>query len=281
MRALFMRFERVRIPKPGRERQMKATRATCVLSLAITCGLFAAFPSYAGCPDRQYESCFLGACACFPMLGGDIGRGAEHLKNEIKGQVAGPVIEGWIRQSRNDAMRGALPIPPHIRRALTGYASESSMNRVRYKIGDNGVANLAHVTFQLGWENPRAITLDDVVVFRGPSEANDIALWAHELVHVDQYSSWGIRDFAIRYARNNSGVEEPGYAKERGYAHWARSRGTAGGGHRPFGPTQPPPNLGAFCYTPFGRFGPGPFQPVGSHCWVPTNRGPIYGQVGR
>lgn len=231
-----------------------------------------------GCPSDQYEQCVLGACVCLPKIGGDVGRGAEHLKNEIKGQMGAPVIEPWIIQSRNDAMRGAMPIPPSVRQALTGYASEDSMNRVRYKIGDNGIANLAHLTMQMGWGDPQAITLIDVIVFRGPSEANDIALWAHELVHVDQYTSWGTRDFAIRYARNSNDVEAPAYQKGNGYAAWAQSRFSPPVSGAGFGfPLQ----TGAFCYTPYGRFGPGPVQPVGSPCVARTFQGVVQGTVGQ
>jgi hypothetical protein len=230
------------------------------------------------CPSDQYESCVLGACACLPKIGGDVGRGAEHLKNELKGQIGGNALAPYIQQSRNDAMRGAMPIPFHIRQTLTGYASEDSMNRVRYKIGDNGVANLAHLTMQMGWGDPQAITLIDVVVFRGPSEANDPALWAHELVHVDQYRDWGVHDFAIRYARNSNDVEAPAYAKGRDYWAWANTNG---------GPTANNPvgggsmaMSGAFCHTVFGRFGPGPVQPFGAPCFVDGPGGRMFGQVG-
>ncbi|TIM78229.1 MAG: DUF4157 domain-containing protein [Mesorhizobium sp.] len=242
--------------------------------LAVIFFLVAAPSQGLACPSDQYEECFLGACACFPKIGGDVGREAERLKKEFQGQVGGHALIPYIQQSRNDAMRGAQSIPPHIRQALTGYASEDSMNRVRYKIGDNGIVNLAHLTMQLGWDNPRAITLIDVVVFKGPSEAQDIALWAHELVHVDQYRDWGLRDFAIRYARDHDGVEAPGYAKERGYAQWAQSNGGIGPG------PVIQPQFGAFCHTPIGRFGPGPVQPMGAFCFVNTMNGPVNGQVG-
>jgi hypothetical protein len=108
------------------------------------------------------------------------------------------------------------------------------MNRVRYTIQDNGALNLAHLTFQLGMGDATAITLIDVVVFRGPSEADDIALWAHELHHVDQYRDWGVRDFAISYARNSDVVEAPAYAKGNGYWAWAaQNRGRGGPRRKP------------------------------------------------
>lgn len=42
--------------------------------------------------------------------------------------------------------------------------AENSMNKVRYKIGDNGFANLAHLLEQGGVAS--AVTLIDVIVFR-------------------------------------------------------------------------------------------------------------------
>jgi Domain of unknown function (DUF4157) len=151
---------------------------------------------------------------CLPKAGGDIANAAERLKKEFRGQLVGPALEAAINQSRNDAMNGALQIPPTMRQVLTGYASEDSMNRARYKIQDNGALNLAHLTLQLGIGHPTAITLNDVIIFRGPGEANDPGLWAHELVHVDQYHEWGVHDFAIRYSRDPDTVENPAYAKQ-------------------------------------------------------------------
>jgi hypothetical protein len=101
------------------------------------------------------------------------------------------------------------------------------MNRVRYKIGDNGFLNLAHVIEQGGFAS--AVTLIDVVIFRGPTEANDPSIWAHELTHVDQYQEWGVHSFAIQYARDYNGVENPAYGRGNGYWAWAQQRG---------GPTQ-------------------------------------------
>src|SRR5262249_26609331 len=127
----------------------------------------------------------------------------------------------------NTAINGAMPIPPQIRQQLTGYASEDSMNRVRSKIGDNGFANLAHLLEQGGFA--AAVTLIDVIVFRGPSEAADPSIWAHELTHVDQYRDWDVTSFAVQYARNWRSIEDPAYAKGDGYQAWAANSFTRGG----------------------------------------------------
>jgi hypothetical protein len=139
------------------------------------------------------------------------GQDVANAINELQASVlSGPTLEQAIIASHNTAINGAMPIPPQIRQPLTGYASEDSMNRVRYKIGDNGFANLAHLLEQGGLA--AAVTLIDVIVFRGPSEAADPSIWAHELTHVDQYREWGVHSFAVQYARNWRGVEDPAYA---------------------------------------------------------------------
>jgi hypothetical protein len=210
----------------------------------------------------------------------DVGNALNELQ---AGVLTGPALEQAIISSHNTAINGAMPIPLDVRQALTGYASEDSMNRVRYKIGDNGFANLAHLIEQGG--AAEAVTLIDVVIFRGPSEANDRSTWAHELTHVDQYRDWGVHSFAVQYARNWRSVEDPAYAKGNGFDAWYNQRqaNMPASNTLPATYTLPPSNtqpLGAFCYTRFGRFGPGPIQPQGSYCYVPLPQGNVPGQVG-
>jgi len=208
------------------------------------------------------------------------GQDVANAINELQASVlSGPTLEQAIIASHNTAINGAMPIPPQIRQQLTGYASEDSMNRVRYKIGDNGFANLAHLLEQGGVA--AAVTLIDVVVFRGPSEAADPSIWAHELTHVDQYRDWGVHSFAVQYARNWRSVEDPAYAKGNGYQAWVANSGNRIAGQFALPQSYPAPqSVGAFCYTQGGRFGPGPLQPVGSPCWANTQWGQFAGQIG-
>lgn len=217
--------------------------------------------------------------------GQDVGNAINELQASV---LSGPTLERAIIASHNTAINGAMRIPPQIRQQLTGYASEDSMNRAWYKIGDNGFVNLAHLLEQGGYA--AAVTLIDVIVFRGPSEAADLSIWAHELTHVDQYRDWGVHSFAVQYTRNWHSVEDPAYAKGNGYNAWAANRGNGMAGQ--FGmpqsypavlpPSYPAPqrNVGAFCYTQGGRFGPGPLQPVGNPCWANTQWGQLTGQIG-
>jgi hypothetical protein len=151
----------------------------------------------------------------------DVANAINQLQTSV---LSGPTLEQAIIASRNTAINGAIPIPPQIRQQLTGYASEDSINRVRYKVGDNGFANVAHLLEQGGLAS--AVTLIDVIVFRGPSEAADLSTWAHELTHVDQYRDWGVHSFAVQYTRNWHSLEDSAYAKGNGYLAWAANGST-------------------------------------------------------
>ena len=53
-----------------------------------------------------------------------------------------------------------------------------------------------------------AITLGEVILFRpGERGEADPRIWAHELVHVQQYDRWGVRGFAQRYTADHLAVE--------------------------------------------------------------------------
>lgn len=203
------------------------------------------------------------------------GQDVANAINELQAStLTGPALEQAIIASHNTAINGSMPIPPEIRQALAGYASEDSMNRVRYKIGDNGFVNLARLLEQGG--AAAAVTLIDVVVFRGPSEAADPSIWAHELTHVDQYAAWGVHSFAVQYTRNWHGVEDPAYAKGNGYQNWAANQGRTIGQ----GPGQQNPM--PYCATPAGSFGPDPALnvPAGTPCWHAFPNGQVVnGQV--
>ncbi|MNC70360.1 hypothetical protein D3C75_1211640 [compost metagenome] len=85
------------------------------------------------------------------------------------------------------------------------------LDAARYKISDNGQFSAATAMLQ----NPDvgAVTLIDIILFRDAQSAEqDIALWAHELKHVQQYQEWGVLGFAQRYTQDFNAVEAPAYA---------------------------------------------------------------------
>ena len=244
------------------------------LAITLTFGLLISY-AYA-CSDHEYEQCdpLKLACVCLPKVGGDIAADFERRKKEVRAQLGGPLLARYIKQSRNDGISGSSPIPENLRAVLTGYVPEQTLNRARYKIQDNGVLNLANLTLRMGFGHPTAITLDDLIVFRGPGEAANVTLWAHELFHVDQYRLWGVDDFAIRYVRDPDSVENPAYASQNGFMAWRTNAGPAFPG-----PPPPPPEYGSFCQTPSGRFGPGLSNLVGTPCFHNSPQGQIWGQV--
>lgn len=231
------------------------------------------------CPDDQYEQCgpFGIGCVCLPKVGGTVGKEAERIKNETRAQTAGPILEQWLVASRNSAIGSASPIPAHVRAALSGFVDERVLNRVRYKVGDNGILNLAGLTIAYGdfvtGQQAQAVALMDLVVFRDHHDAmNNLGLWVHELVHVRQYMDMGVRDFSIRYARNSGDLEGPAYQETPRFFSWSDGRGGRGGRGGAPPPGLPPPPIGApppgLPPPPLGLAPGTQMQPCG--CWGPA-----------
>ena len=77
-------------------------------------------------------------------------------------------------------------------------------------------------------QNPdiKAVTLVDIIVFRSAQMAEqDVALWAHELLHVQQYREWGSAGFAARYSRDFNAVEAPAYRRQAEVSRLLREQG--------------------------------------------------------
>ncbi|NQD77166.1 DUF4157 domain-containing protein, partial [Pseudomonas sp. CM27] len=99
------------------------------------------------------------------------------------------------------------------------------LDAVRYRVGDEQQMSAANVMLQ----NPdvNAVTLIDTIIFRRGSDAEDnVALWAHELKHVQQYQALGVDEFARRYTRNYDELEAPAYKVEAEVAKALRERGS-------------------------------------------------------
>lgn len=154
------------------------------------------------CPTGQIQVCLGASCLCVP----DPVRVREDGLN-----MAATRLEAWLLQSRQAALRaGTEPIPLMIRAQLAPFYDEALIDSVRYRVGITDEMDAATVMLQ----NPdvQAVTLVDVVVFRDAgAAAEDAALWAHELWHVQQYREWGTDGFAQRYTRDFQSVEGPAY----------------------------------------------------------------------
>ena len=169
------------------------------------------------CPPGQSEIC-LGACLCAPLSREDVGPVFDDLH-----QLAASGLQEWLEQSRNAAAAGDIRrIPLNIRAQLEPYYDIQVLDSARYKVGDDGELSAANTMLQ----NPdvNAVTLVDIIVFRNQDDAlNNVALWAHELKHVQQYQQWGVHEFAARYSRDYSTVEAPAYEMQNRVAKALRS----------------------------------------------------------
>lgn len=177
---------------------------------------------FAACPAGQQEIC-LGTCLCAPAAAGDIGP----LYNGIR-QMAATGLQQWIVQSRNSATESSLQrIPLHIRAQLEPYYDIQVLDTARYKVGDDD-GELSAASTMLQNPDVNAVTLMDLIVFRNASDAeNNVALWAHELKHVQQYLQWGVQEFATRYTRDYNTVEKPAYEIQGQVTRALKSTATA------------------------------------------------------
>ncbi|QEY62784.1 DUF4157 domain-containing protein [Metapseudomonas lalkuanensis] len=157
------------------------------------------------CPPGQYEVCVT-YCICVP----DARQVLGSLPGEVI-RVAAGAMQHWLVQARADAQAaGVKPIPPDIRRQLTRYYDAALLDAVRYRVGNRN--ELGTAAAMLNDPDTQAVTLVDIILFRNEEGAlHDVALWAHELKHVQQYREWGVEEFARRYTEDAAAVEEPAY----------------------------------------------------------------------
>ena len=187
--------------------------------LAVAIGACVLCAAAQACPPGQYEVCVT-SCICLPDAREVIGP----LPGEVT-QVAADALQQWLVQSRAAAAAaGTEAIPPEVRRQLLPYYDAELLDAVRYRIGDSSELSAASAMLQ----NPdiKAVTLIDIIVFRFPEGATeDVALWAHELRHVQQYREWGVEAFAARYTRDPDSVEGPAYEMQFRVAKALREKG--------------------------------------------------------
>lgn len=173
-------------------------------------GLLLALPALAeqACPPGQYQVCLMG-CFCAPI---DPGQAGQILKDvEV---MASSSLAYALRQARDEATAsGVQPIPLHIRAQLEPRYDFAVLDAARFRVGDEQQISAANALMQ----NPdvNAVTLIDTIIFRRAADAEDnVALWAHELKHVQQYQELGVEEFARRYTRNFDDLEGPAYKIE-------------------------------------------------------------------
>jgi Domain of unknown function (DUF4157) len=127
-----------------------------------------------------------------------------------------------LQRSRDAARADSKPIPKEIREALEPFYSDEMLAKVRYSIGDTNPAGVAGFAIRNG--NAAAVTLIDTIVFKDEVYTSNLALWAHELHHVEQYRDWGLEGFANRYIFGWSEVEDAASAKAGEFVAWYKKR---------------------------------------------------------
>jgi hypothetical protein len=127
-------------------------------------------------------------------------------------EIAATALASALVASRDAAwQQGTEPMPPHIREALLTWYPADLLDSVEYRVGvaeDATVQSLA-----MRYSDATAVTAIDTIIFHDAWDAqNNVALWGHELKHVEQFRRWGLMDFARRYVRDHQAVEAEAYA---------------------------------------------------------------------
>jgi hypothetical protein len=127
-------------------------------------------------------------------------------------EIAATTLARALVASRDAAwQQGTRPMPPHIRQALLAWYPADLLDSVEYRTGvaeDGSVQSLA-----MRYGHATAVTAIDTIIFANAWDAeNDVALWGHEVKHVEQFRRWGLMDFARRYVRDHDAVEAEAYA---------------------------------------------------------------------
>ncbi|MDF0732014.1 DUF4157 domain-containing protein [Pseudomonas entomophila] len=187
---------------------------------SLLLGLALSLPVHAdeACPPGQYPVCLMG-CFCAPIDPGQAGQVLADVE-----RMASASLVFALQQARDEATAaGSEPIPLHIRAQLEPWYDFAVLDAVRYRVGDPQQFSAANALLH----NPdvNAVTLIDTVIFRRTQDAEDnVALWAHELKHVQQYQQLGVEAFAQRYTRDYNALEGPAYAIEAEVAKALRER---------------------------------------------------------
>lgn len=141
---------------------------------------------------------------------------------QFSANIVGATLESALRRSRDTARADSKPIPEEIRQALMPFYPAELLKNIRYSIGDTTPAGVAGFAIRNG--NAAAVTLIDTVVFKSEDYVQNLALWAHEVHHVQQYQDWGVGGFAQRYAFGWETVEADAQTRAQSFVAWYKER---------------------------------------------------------
>ena len=127
-------------------------------------------------------------------------------------EIAATTLANALVASRDAAWaEGTQPMPPQIRSALLAWYPADLLDSVEYRVGvaqDGSVQALA-----MRYSDATAVTAIDTIIFHDAWDAqHNVALWGHEVKHVEQFRRWGLMGFARAYVRDHQAVEAEAYA---------------------------------------------------------------------
>ena len=183
--------------------------------------------------------------------------------------VVGAPTKQFILTARGN-VGDVYGVPPEMaRRLLILGVPEQFVSRARWSNNWRAVDTVFSM-------DARAMCLQDVIVFRDLQDVyNDVALWVHELKHLEQYDRLGLERFAAEYTVNRQTYENEANNAENS----AIAKIDAGALNAVLVPPPPPQRrYYSYCSTPAGN---SPTVsgglPQGSACWMPTPSGPVWG----
>lgn len=111
-----------------------------------------------------------------------------------------------------EALRGGTkPVPDRFKRMFRKHYPDEVLDGARWTMAEPG-SRLGRVLAR--WPvQEGAVTLGNVIVFKTENASRNRRLFAHELVHVDQYRK--LTAFAGRYAADPDPIEEEARTKSR------------------------------------------------------------------
>ena len=141
-----------------------------------------------------------------------LGAANSRKASDIHGSGTGLAVAIWV--GRLEALRsGTKPVPDPLKRMFRKQYPDEALDGARWTIAEPG-SRLGRVLAR--WPvQEGAVTLGNVIVFKTDKASRNRRLFAHELVHVDQYRKLGIDTFARRYAADPDPIEEEARTKSR------------------------------------------------------------------
>ncbi len=156
-----------------------------------------------------------------PDLFGAFSRFAAQQFDATANVVTNTLTATLVR-SREAARADSQPIPKEIRDGLSPYFDDELLDLVRFRVGDTSADGVAAFAIRNG--NAAAVTLVDTIVFKNDTHARNLALWAHEMHHVQQFKEWGVAGFAARYSFGWKDVEAEAEARADDFILWYKKR---------------------------------------------------------